>query len=904
MNEAQRAEHIDRLIEGIAIIGPGAMFERFGAKFLDHHLDVDLVHRGLNAQLNPVGGTVDSVDDGGLYAAEYSIEKGYFQGRWTKPTKDLLHVVNAHPDVREIYLLSSQPASPAEIKAAVVRVGAWPGFAGRTIRFYDARRIAEVIVEKMLLDDAAIGRLIEHLPVLGRILNEQRASLTIPAVDPQRVVLTAIEDAIAARLSDAEPVVALSGIGGSGKSDAAAAYVNAVRERYQTPMWVEGGDISKIEDLSETRLWRGGSSMNVAGMLKSRRCLLVIDDLPPVIELADLRALCAPGSHILVTRRETAKGDITIPGLSAEEARQILDRDLVETCPEAALVALMKAVAGHPLSLALVNKAVRAGMAWTEIVEECANIGELVDGRQTLADRILGRLRTILTSELTVFDWGGQPACDQRFLRFVIRAIGMAKIGGQGLLAADRPTIARLHDIVYASLKVQNWLTVERVEQLNVRLEEHLAVLVEEESLSLRVFATTMRPKLEAIVAAGSRSPAVLIALLEIWESDEVDVAVVGDPVAYVSALEARGGSANYAEVRFILEAIEALYRRDKLQSMEVARANYATRLPLFERLLALGGLTPRSYAEVRHHWGKALKILGKPDEALIQFEAVMNGPVPLNSTRLQLVRLYKSDRRAGVLADEILTAAGIPGRVTASVVLGVVEDLSWAKGTWLDELFDKHGDLIEREILGAADAGLEQAYNALASIGRHWSWREPARMLKVAAQLPMPGVATARDRTSGALGEIFAKTAKAAAIPDRAMQERALQFFDSIQEPNEFQRQKHAEALIDVGRFADAEAVLRSIEKADTKAFAAYRLSQARLGQGDPSEALTLIDAALAALTAQQSKYQASFLAHRWKVRQAGGDPEAIDDLDKAIIACEPGKYRVSLERQRQAES
>lgn len=159
MQEAQRAEQIDRLIDGIAIIGPGPMFERFGAKFLDHHLDVDLVHRGLNAQLNPVSGTVDSVDDAGLHAAEYSIEKGYFQGRWTKPTGDLLHVVNTHSDVEDIYLLSSQTASPADIKAAVARVGDWPGFAGRTIRYYDARRIAEVIVDEIAPANSSLAAL-------------------------------------------------------------------------------------------------------------------------------------------------------------------------------------------------------------------------------------------------------------------------------------------------------------------------------------------------------------------------------------------------------------------------------------------------------------------------------------------------------------------------------------------------------------------------------------------------------------------------------------------------------------------------------------------------------------------------------------------------------------------------
>lgn len=85
MREAQRVEHLERLIKCIKIVGDGSVFERFGAKFLDHHLHAGLIHRGLNTQLNPVGGTVDSVDDAGEIAAEYSIDKQYFHGHWTKP---------------------------------------------------------------------------------------------------------------------------------------------------------------------------------------------------------------------------------------------------------------------------------------------------------------------------------------------------------------------------------------------------------------------------------------------------------------------------------------------------------------------------------------------------------------------------------------------------------------------------------------------------------------------------------------------------------------------------------------------------------------------------------------------------------------------------------------------------
>jgi len=900
MHEAQRVEHIERLIAGIGLIGPGPMFERFGAKFLDHHLEAGLVHRGLNAQLNPVGGTVDSVDDSGQIAGEYSIEKDYFQARWEKPTKDLLHVVNTHPDVEDIYLLSSQLATAGGIKAAKARVGAWPGFTGRTIHFYDARRIAEVIVDDMLLDDGAMRALVEHQPVLDRILNEHRATLTLPAVDPRRVALPSVEAAIDAALSDENPVAAISGVAGTGKSDAAAAYADSRRDLYKVAMWVEGSELAKLADLSSQRLWRGGADLNVAGLLKSRACLLVIDDLPPEIALADLQALCGRGSRVLVTRRETAGGDISIPAFSPTEARQILDRDVAEPCPEPVLNALMKTVGGHPMSFALVNKAVAAGVAtWVEVGEDCDSVAEFSDGRERLADRVLGRLKPLLAKELTVFEWAGASSCDQRFLRAAIRTPGLAKIRGQGLLAADRPAVARLHDVVYASLKVQNWLTSERAAELDQQFDDHLADVIAEESLALIILAATMRAKLES-TAAARFSPAVLVALLHLWRPEELDRGVVGDPEVHLADLESRGVPATYVETRFILESIEGLYRADKVVSIDDAKARLAERLPLFERLLNLNVVNPLSCAETRHHWAKALKILGRIEEASEQFEAVMSGPHPLNATRLQLIRLYagKSDR-AVELADEILTAAETPLTVITSVVLGVVENLSWAKGGALDKLFAKHGDLIEREIIQAANADFEQAYTALATVGRYWSWHEPERLRKIFDAVPVMPPEAADDRTAGALGEILLKLGKYPANP--ALQEAAVAYFASIKDPKDFQLQKYGEVLIDLRRFPEAEAVLRRAERLDTDAFLNYRLSQAMLGQGKADDARAAIELALARL--QVDKFRASFLEQRFLVRKAQGDTLAVEDLDSAIAVCQPGRYLETLERRRAEE-
>jgi tetratricopeptide (TPR) repeat protein len=401
-------------------------------------------------------------------------------------------------------------------------------------------------------------------------------------------------------------------------------------------------------------------------------------------------------------------------------------------------------------------------------------------------------------------------------------------------------------------------------------------------------------------IAAARFSPAVLLALLHLWLPEELDRSVVADPEPHLRDFEGRGVLATHVETRFILESIECLYRADKVASIDDAKARLLERLPLFERLLTLNVVNPLSYAETRHHWAKALKILDRIEEATEQFEAVMSGPYPLDATRLQLIRLYANkNTRAVELADEILTAAETPLTVISSVVLGVVENLSWAKGDALDELFAKHGDLIEREIIQAANAGLDQAYTALATVGRYWSWHEPERLRKIFGTIPVMPPEAADDRTSGDLGEILLKLGKYPANPE--LQQVAVAYFESIKDPKDFQRQKYGEVLIDLKRFPEAEAVLRTAEKLDTDAFLNYRLSQAMLGQGK-DEALVAINLALARL--RDDKFRPSFLEQRFLARKAQGDPLAVEDLDAAIAVCKPGRYLDALQRRRAEET
>jgi hypothetical protein len=214
MNTYLRTHHIARLIDGIRVIAPGAEFERFGGCLLNHYLGVPLSHRGLNVLGHPVGGTIDTIDETDRLAGEYSTEQTYFDGSMTKAAGDARHVLKLHPDAQEIFLLSSQEATIGKIADFKQTMTRCPEFTGRTLHVFDSRRIAEILVDHLLVSDTAVDQLALHLPVLKTIRDEHAANLSVPETDyRQHVKRPDVATEIATRLARSPCLVVWGSLG-------------------------------------------------------------------------------------------------------------------------------------------------------------------------------------------------------------------------------------------------------------------------------------------------------------------------------------------------------------------------------------------------------------------------------------------------------------------------------------------------------------------------------------------------------------------------------------------------------------------------------------------------------------------------------------------------------------------
>ena len=891
MHPNRKSELIDRLAKDIGNISTD--FEKFGGLFLEAFLDIPMIHQGINRRGYPVSGVVDSVSEDGTVAAEFSDEASFFIGDMAKARRDLRKMLRRRPSAQHIYLASGQPRKKKAAAAFEKRVLGWKGMRGKELHLWGAEEIATRLLDNLMFNDVATRRLAHYLPELQRILDEEAFGSRAPAPASNRLERGNVDGDIVERLKE-KPVLVLSGVSGLGKSDAARAYVQRHQEEYHVIIWLEGDEVPRVEKLHAMPLERGGDTRNIAHLLKSGKCLLVIDNAVPSLAAVDLEALCGVGTHILLTRQPRESGSYEPPMLSRPEAEQIVAQ-AGEPCPPEVMDKIWKTAGGHPLALNLIAAAFREGSSWTDILSECDAIGDFQEGGLLLSQRLVGHLQPLLEKELAIFAWAGQSTCDQEFLVSQVTTVGPRKLRANALTAADRGGVVRLHDIVFSAIEPSAWCSAERALALDQALEAYLIAAAENDELRFWRTARVLRAKLERLVEEGNRSPAFRYALLSTWQAAETRPELVGDPVELAKALQ--GSAPGPLEVISIIEAIEQLYLHDKLASSETARANLEARMPAFDLLEQLPGLSEREATEIRHHKGKALKRLGKRDQAAPLAESVAHGAILANEAKLQLMDIYRSTRpdRVEELAVEILRQTPGRGDMAYSVYLGAIERIGPGSGEWRGRVIDTYFETIQEVILQTAGDGLHQAYATLAALGRYLSKEMPDRFEAIFAAMPEPTLdSLGTDSKRFSWGEIYSEAGRLGGLDARLLFEKAKAFYEAEVAPDDFHRQRLAELHIDMDSPKEAERMLRERPDLATSEWLQRLMARARPAQGDPEDALGWIDSALGGL--RRESFRSEFLELRHDIRTALGHPEALDDLRAAVEASEKPAERARL--------
>ncbi|WCA62364.1 hypothetical protein G6M16_024280 (plasmid) [Agrobacterium tumefaciens] len=892
MNPKRRTALIDRLANGIGYISTD--FEKFGGLFIQAIIELPLDHRGLNLLGYPVAGVVDTISADGKVVVEYSDRKDYFDGHMDKARGDLAHALAAAPNAENIFLLAAQRRRPQVAQDFERDVLAFPEMKGRSLHLWGAVEIATQLVDHLVVSDAIVRKLAPYLPELERIRQEEAASRAVPEPVDTWLERPDVDSEIVDRLSQS-PVVALCGVGGLGKTAMAQAFAHVHQSDYHLRIWLDGDEVRRAEDLQALPLLRAGESRNIVGLMQTLPCLLVIDDAPIDLDISTLEKMCGAGSHILLTQRSTSPRSYSLPMLDGPQSEALLGQ-AGGRCPDEVFETIWATVKGHPLTLSLILAAVNQGASWQDILEDCKVIGELETGGRRLTDILLERLRRSLARELSVFAWSGLPVCDEDFLSFAVKPLGIRKLKANSLTAPDRDRAIRLHDVVHAALD-DSWCTPERSAELDRLLESYLIEASRGEGLDLWRNARVLLPKLEALVARNDAPPSFLFALLTTWDALETKPELVGDPLE--AARRMAGRKPRPLEVNAVIETIEQLFLYDKERHDLEAQERLRARLAAFDDMLALPELTLRETAELVHHKAKALKRLNERQQAADLFEQVLAGPFPLHEARLQLVDIYRGNAekevRATQLVDEILGSGADAAGLTYSVLLGVIERLPSGSGEWRASLIDRHAASIQQTIIAAANAGAKHAFDAFAALGRYISVERPEMFRSIFEGLPDVELESiSSDRERAARAEIYYEAARLSPDVVCELREKALAHYRAIVKPMTFHHQRHAELLIDMGRPEAAEAILQELTPLDTE-WLERLMARSRLAQGDPIAAKEWIERALTKLKAE--RFRSEFLELRFDIRRALLDKDAIDDLEAALGASQKDVERSRLE-------
>lgn len=908
---AHRHLLINDLMHGIEAIGPE--YEAFGTCLVNYIVPQTMLHRGLNEKGHPVGHVVDSVSESGDLVAEYGAELGYFTPPFTKIFQDMKHARETHPQAKKVLLLSGQKCGPKAHTRLINLRSRVKRFTGIDLEIYDSRRQAEFIVDKLLLDDRAVAALSPYVAPLEKVRSETAATKLVPRQSNGYLHRANVENRLV-ELIRTQRVAVLSGLSGSGKSETTVAVTTELKSEFELVVWVSAEGIKAIDDLQAVDVERRGHRLNVLHLLRDRSCLLVLDDLKVAITGAEFERLCGDRSAILVTRQSAYEGDLRMPLLDKPEARALLEQGVGSSCPNEVFEVVWKTVGGHPLALRLMNAGVREG-SWQELPADCAAIGQYEDVNrvQRLADRLLGRLGHLLERELGFIVWCESSRLDQSFARRALGALGERKMDRACLLAPDRSDVIRVHDIVYSAISTLTFPVDKYASVFNDALEAYVEQLAfgEDTSLASLTFRQLHGEKLESLLRASPGRSSCLYCLAHAWSDEQVDLALVGDPITRANAIR-DAVSPSDLDVSAVCEAVEAIYRKAKHDSgSDAARRTLEGYLGTFSTLAEASRVSPVARRTALHHQAKALRNLKRFGEAIGLCETIL-ASYDSPATKLLLARLLVSlndsialARAKDLLFELLERAQSSPDSAEISVTLAAIETLGWGQlKQWHREALEKFGGVVADYIIASADRGFQHAFLAFATIGRELRYNDPALFVKVFEQLPSrtPEDAT-DDRERTAWGDILLSASEIDAI-GRSVQLAidASMFYEAIKKPDPYQIQQRGHAMVLAGRHRDAIGVLRPVVASDPNPWNRYWLSKALFAIGDLAEPLLLTNDALADPKAKL--YRPTLLEHRWEIRKAQGDTGAGEDLKAAYDCCTNERHKASIAARLQAET
>lgn len=898
MPDAFRQSVIRTLINEIAVLS-GGRFEQFGYRMMGIIHTGQWVERGTTVEAAPRGYTVDTSSDGASLVAEMSSEHDYFHGDMVKPKRDLAHALVLHPDVKRIWLLSSREATAGETTncANLETNFVQQNDSLTKIEILDARKIAEYIFGNLEVE-RFVGALIAYLPSVGRIADENAFSHRVPVYWGYQY-RSALEDSVVDRLENYSYAV-VSGISGIGKSALVAQVAERLRSTFDIIIWLDACGLSNINELSDVDIGRVGTHHNISGLLRRHKCLLILDDA--LLSWEQIAQSNFGESRVVLTCQATSAPDrIEVGEIDQGTARILLQEGVLSPCPEEIFQRVYLSIGGYPLLLGALNRLARTE-GWEAVDDCCHNAASSIEDERhnKVCQRILTRHKESLAKELEFVKWCGVSRFDYELASICVSARAVKNLQMRAFLAATASGDIRVHDVVYQSILAVIDVSAESAAFFSDRLDNFIRAEFDNEKNLLRRVVNLHAPLLIQLLTKDPRPS--FIYSVALARPNYTPLELLGNPVATSKTIAAAGSwDGKEIEIRAVIEAVEALYTITSANyGTTAAQASLKENITALEVLLSCPMAKDELLRDLKHHYAKMLIRLQKASEAEAEFRAILAEYPEFAAGRLQLARiLSKNMRKEEALAESTLIInQHIENQLPVSSPI-IIEALRLVATLGTVENIRPFETLIISILKNAREFERELILRLMASVAQKTWYTMPELVTSMFKSIEWRDAAPASDSERSDWAQAHKSVAKATDIKDPQRHDFLLaadETYKSIKKPSSYQMVQHAESLILLERFDEANAILDQVPDINRDSFWWQRRSQSFLGLKRADVALEAINNSLSKL--KNRTYISAFLHDRFRARKSLGDDKAEEDLLDAISNLpEDDKFRKELE-------
>lgn len=913
-------------------------FEKLGYILTDALSGKKLIHKGTDSRGQPRRSTVDSYSDDGTIVGEYSVDKNYFSDL-SKPCGDINHALREHPQVKKIYLLAGVRMRPSEGKNMTALCHKMQASFQGDILWYDVEEIAKYILKDLLPKTEIVRRLSKLLPSLKSIYLSFPNTVALPKLPPNyQTAPETIEKAY--RILTSRRVLLLTGISGIGKSALAVKLASKLLEDEQldTAYFIDSAiQIKSCRDLSAADCELGGQKINLFGTLSTRRSLVILDDLRHDVDLIvdQLQQDAGDSSYVIVTSQlssgyaSQAGIEFQVPFLESE----VLIGDVVnwklpgkKRCPPEQIHLIAQKAKGYPLVLNCIRTSLFYGNLDPEDLENfLEDIAEAeVEGEKKLMFRLLNGHLDVVGRGLKSIRWLESQYISEPLLEKITSKADVASLRKRSLIQSTAGVI-KIHDVIYQCMQELSMEDVTERECVQFQRRFYQFFKRERDTKSADYFkALHLHEEKIAALAQGCQEPG------EEWyfylhslSSDSANM--LPAPMEERLAVWPDGTPSKYV-VWAVLEYID--YRLRRMDYKDPIRQNYIrVSIDMLRSALPRLESSKDIYQSVVHHIGKLLVMARDQDNAMRCFQHILESAPDRHETRLQIARIYKRTNHADSALPEycsLLDTYLNGGSISMSVVLAAYEDICSMK---MEKAVKKYYLLdqflmLQNAVASMAVESFDQPYKVLSKIMKFYTYDYPEKAVQLMHSVPIPSTGTIRQDSCFAVAQMYKETGKAIMwARDEEISDlgQGQSYFAAAEEfycampsgilSHEFWNIQRAENLLLLGRFQDAESVLKRLDERESSIspFWQYRMGQA-LAHGDEEslrQAETHFQCAIDLEQAkdENSKYLAAFFHQKANVLIRLGDSRAKDCFEQALAHCGDGKEKFKQQLQEELE-